>query len=91
MLTEELAKHFTTYRKFLLYYPNNFANYISNNLPISILDPCMGTGGWVVSIMNLIKSNNKQFINFQLSGNDVKLSTYKYGLMNLFMNLFFCT
>ena len=34
MLTEELAKQFTAYRKFLLYYPNNFANYISNNFEI---------------------------------------------------------
>ena len=34
MLTEELAKHFTTYRKFLLYYPNNFSDYISNNFEI---------------------------------------------------------
>jgi type I restriction-modification system DNA methylase subunit len=57
---------------------------INKNNIIKIFDSCMGTGGWIVSLYNLLHNKNKD-ISFLLSGNELEPRTYQYGLMNLIL------
>ena len=58
----------------------------SNDREIKIGDTCMGTGGWLVTVYNILIKNkcNKKIL---LTGGEVKPSTFQYGLMNLIMTL----
>ena len=50
---------------------------------ISICDPCMGTGGWLVSSFNEF---NKQFKNrINIAGGEVEPETFQYGIMNIIL------
>jgi len=53
---------------------------------ITIGDTCMGTGGWLVTVYNILK-HNKCNNKLLLTGGEVKPSTFQYGLMNLIMTL----
>lgn len=56
------------------------------NTQINIWDPCMGTGGWLVSTLNLLGTDHndgKQVFNINPAGNDVKKDTLRMGIMNV--------
>jgi type I restriction-modification system DNA methylase subunit len=52
---------------------------------IKFYDSCMGTGGWLVTGFNILKSKYKDRL--LLSGGEVKSTTFQYGLMNLILTL----
>ena len=70
---------------------NCILNYKKNDIislieeDIKIMDPCMGTGGWLVSAYNLL--NNEQKNKVKLIGGEVEPKTFQYGLMNCIMTL----
>ena len=56
------------------------------NAPIYIKDPCMGTGGWLISCINTFGTGNKdgkQVFNICPAGNDVSKDTLRMGIMNV--------
>lgn len=77
--------------KLILHYKEDYLNgvisdyvAINKNNDIKIFDSCMGTGGWLSGLYNLLKYKNSD-INFILSGYEIEKKTYKYGLMNLIL------
>ena len=86
----KLGQFFTPRKlmKLLLQYKTKRMIEIINNLEdgsILIGDTCMGTGGWVVSAYNILKSKFKDRL--LLTGGEVKPTTFQYGLMNLILTL----
>lgn len=56
------------------------------NEKINVWDPCMGTGGWLISAVNLFGTDHKdgkQVFNINPAGNDVKKDTLQMGIMNV--------
>ena len=56
------------------------------NEKINVWDPCMGTGGWLISAVNLFGTDHKdgkQVFNINPAGNDVKKDTLRMGIMNV--------
>ena len=85
----KLGQYFTPrlmMKQLLSYKKDKFDEIIKYNISTSektkILDTCMGTGGWLVSFYNMHRDAD-----LLLSGNDVKSSTFQYGIMNLLLTL----
>jgi type I restriction-modification system DNA methylase subunit len=53
---------------------------ISQTDQLNIIDPFMGTGGFLTRVYNRLKSNN---VNCELNGRDLEYDTFKYGIMNV--------
>ena len=58
---------------------------LDTNNKIKICDTCFGTGGLIISNYNLLKENYKDRI--EISGGELKPSTFQYGLMNMILTL----
>jgi type I restriction-modification system DNA methylase subunit len=56
----------------------------SSKKNVKVYDSCMGTAGWLVSFYNEFLSECK---NIELSGGEVKPTTFQYGLMNLLLTM----
>jgi len=65
----------------------NLATFTTTNpeIPINVWDPCMGTGGWLVSSINMFGTphEGKQTFNICPAGNDVETDTLRMGIMNV--------
>ena len=87
----KLGQFFTprTLMKLLLHYKESDISKIIGTFnpdkKIIIGDTCMGTGGWIVTAYNMLKS--KFGSRLLLSGGEVKPSTFQYGLMNLILTI----
>jgi type I restriction-modification system DNA methylase subunit len=56
------------------------------NRPVNVWDPCMGTGGWLVSAYNMFgtdHNDSKRVFNINPAGNDVETDTLRMGIMNV--------
>jgi type I restriction-modification system DNA methylase subunit/restriction endonuclease S subunit len=66
---------------------DNLAKFTAENedTPINVWDPCMGTGGWLVSSVNMFGTHHdgKQTFNINPAGNDVETDTLRMGIMNV--------
>ena len=75
--------------KLLIHYKKKRIHKIIKNIDkkdnINIYDSCMGTAGWLVYANNILKEEYKDRL--QLSGGEVKSTTFQYGLMNLILTL----
>jgi type I restriction-modification system DNA methylase subunit len=89
--SKELGQYFTPRKlmKLILSYKKDRINElflkINKKEKINIYDPCMGTGGWVVSGYNMFKNNFKNRIN--IAGGEVEPDTFQYSLMNIILTL----
>jgi len=87
----KLGQFFTPRKlmKLIFNYKEDKINEIIHKLDkkdkIKFYDSCMGTGGWLVTGFNILKSKYKDRI--LLSGGEVKSTTFQYGLMNLILTL----
>ena len=89
--SKELGQYFTPRKlmKLILSYKkeriNELFSKINKKDKISICDPCMGTGGWLVSGYNMFKDVFKDRLN--VSGGEVEPETFQYSLMNIILTL----
>jgi len=89
--SKELGQYFTPRKlmKLILSYKKERINElflkINKKDKISICDPCMGTGGWLVSGYNMFKDVFKDILN--VSGGEVEPETFQYSLMNIILTL----
>jgi len=89
--SKELGQYFTPRKlmKLILSYKkekiNKLFSKINENDKISICDPCMGTGGWLVSGYNMFDNIFKDRLN--VSGGEVEPETFQYSLMNIILTL----
>jgi type I restriction-modification system DNA methylase subunit len=64
---------------------NELFSKINKKEKISICDPCMGTGGWLVSGYNMFNNSFKDRVN--VAGGEVEPETFQYSLMNIILTL----
>jgi type I restriction-modification system DNA methylase subunit len=89
--SKELGQYFTPRKlmKLILSYKkeriNELFSKINKKDKISICDPCMGTGGWLVSGYNMFNDDFKNRLN--VSGGEVEPETFQYSLMNIILTL----
>jgi type I restriction-modification system DNA methylase subunit/uncharacterized C2H2 Zn-finger protein len=89
--SKELGQYFTPRKlmKLILSYKKEriieLFSKINKKDKISICDPCMGTGGWLVSGYNMFNNNFKNRLN--VSGGEVEPETFQYSLMNIILTL----
>lgn len=89
--SKELGQYFTPRKlmKLILSYKkeriNELFSKINKKDKISICDPCMGTGGWLVSGYNMFEDVFKDKLN--VSGGEVEPETFQYSLMNIILTL----
>jgi len=89
--SKELGQYFTPRKlmKLILSYKkeriNELFSKINKKDKISICDPCMGTGGWLVSGYNMFEDVFKDRLN--VSGGEVEPETFQYSLMNIILTL----
>ncbi len=85
--SKELGQYFTPRKlmKLILNFKNDRINQIFSKVKniINIGDPCMGTGGWLVSSYNMFNQKYKNKIN--ITGGEVEPDTFQYGLMNIIL------
>ena len=89
--SKELGQYFTPRKlmKLILSYKkeriNDIFSKINKKDKISICDPCMGTGGWLVSGYNMFNDDFENRLN--VSGGEVEPDTFQYSLMNIILTL----
>lgn len=87
--SKELGQYFTPriLMKLILTYKKDRICDIFSNVEgeINICDPCMGTGGWLVSGYNMLKDIYADKLT--LAGGDVEPETFQYGIMNIILTL----
>jgi type I restriction-modification system DNA methylase subunit len=89
--SKELGQFFTPRKlmKLILSYKkdriNELFSKINKNKKISICDPCMGTGGWLVTGYNMFNDDLKDRLN--IAGGEVEPETFQYSLMNIISTL----
>ena len=64
---------------------NELFSKINKKEKISICDPCMGTGGWLVSGYNMFNNSFKDRV--IVAGGEVEPETFQYSLMNIILTL----
>ncbi|MDD4503963.1 MAG: type I restriction-modification system subunit M, partial [Clostridiaceae bacterium] len=53
---------------------------------MSIYDPCMGSGGFLISAIEYVKANNQNHRNLQLYGQEINLTTWAIAKLNMLLH-----
>lgn len=53
---------------------------------MSIYDPCAGSGGFLISAIEYVKSNNQNHRNLQLYGQEINLTTWAIAKLNMLLH-----